>query len=204
MVKFREAIKGMSTKEKIDYIWEYYKLVIFGFIFLIAFVWLVADSIINQDPDPIGLTIISESSLTQVDELKNDFDSLNTSPHPLLFDHFYHQGGIIEDQALQMLERLATTIGVGQVDLLISPLPFAEQLIEEEILIPFDDQQLINQLNNLAIELLLIESDVYGISTSSNHVLTQYDGFTDSYIFLVASGRQHEEAITLIEQLIQE
>ncbi|WP_017472496.1 hypothetical protein [Amphibacillus jilinensis] len=202
MVKLRDALKGMTVREKVAYIWEYYKLHIIGSIFLLVFTWMLIDGLLTKGDQPLGITVVSEATieeLTSVEEqlllhTDNDFD--------ILFEYIQHQAGVMEGDSYEMLERLAMTIGVGQVDLLITNAPFAEQLIDENIIARLDDLINHNQLD-LRHEWLKIDGVAYGIPTANLLFFKDHQTFHDTYLFVPGSGRNKEESQALIEYLSQ-
>ncbi|MBM7541588.1 hypothetical protein [Amphibacillus cookii] len=200
MIKLKDALAGMKTAEKVEYIWEYYKLHIIGSIFLLVFVWLMVNGLLTKDAEPLGITVVSEATLAELETVEeqlllhmdNDFD--------ILFEYMQHQGGIVVGDSYEMLERLATSIGVGQVDLLVTNGPFAEQLIDENILSPLDEMMELDQLGS-SHERLEVDGVTYGIRTADLLFFKEHQTFQDTYLFVPESGRNKEESQALIKYL---
>lgn len=201
MIKLRDALQGMSMKEKIDYIWEYYKLPILGVLFFCIFAFLLIDGISSKGEEPVGFMVVSEADLATIEQLDQQINQ-HFSDLDVLFEHIQHRGGLIEDNALELMERLATRIGVGQVDILVTHVPFAEQLLSEDIFQPLGEMIDLEQLNSLAHELYEVDGVVYGIRTSELRIFSQYDVYQDTFLFVPASGRKNDEAKILIEDLL--
>lgn len=66
----REKLKNMSGKDKVWYIWEYYKFPIFGVILAIALIWTVAGSVYRS----------SFETVLHCMYLNNQAEELNTAP----------------------------------------------------------------------------------------------------------------------------
>lgn len=201
MVKLKDAIAGMSTKEKVDYIWEYYKLHIIGVLFLIIFAVLMVDGLLNKGEDPLGITVVSEANLEQINTVETELNALDFETFNLFFEHIQHQGGLIEDNAIELMERLAMTIGVGQVDILVTNAPFAEQLISEDILAPLDEIVDVNRLVEQGHQMLEVNGDIYGVSTAHFAIFDQHDVYHETYLFVPGSGRNKDEAELFIQYL---
>ncbi|MBU5593960.1 hypothetical protein KQI76_02180 [Amphibacillus sp. MSJ-3] len=203
MAKLREVLKGMSRKEQLDYIWEYYKLHIIGFILLIIFGWLMIDGFMNKGNEPVGITVVSEATIEVIDELELSINSLEFTDFDLFFEHIYHQGGLIENNAYDMMERLSMRIAVGQVDIMVTDDLFAEQLINEDIFLPLKEVIEPDQIDSFEEEGLVVNGVLYGIKTADLKIFDQYDVYQDTYLLVPASGRHREEAKQVIEYLTE-
>ncbi|BAM46910.1 hypothetical protein [Amphibacillus xylanus] len=201
MVKLSDQLKEMSGKERLDYLWEYYKWHLVGIIVLILFIWLAIDGLASKGEEPIGVTVISEATRDVVETLEIELESLDDDNFDIYFEHIQHQGGIIEENAYELIERLAMRIGVGQIDLLVTNDLFAEQLIGEDIFSPLD-QVLLDETVDLFIDdALVVNGVLYGIPTADLAIFNQYDAYQDTYLLVPASGKNKQKTARLVADL---
>lgn len=127
----KEKFMEMNTKQKVEYIWEYYRWHIVGVIVGIFAIWQVF-VIINKPPEPVYSTDIIVSGLISMDDEKSEqtLDKFRTE-----FDtniQFMPANWKVMDQSTMSTETLlALKIAVKEVDMFI--------LAEEK----FDKYQLI-------------------------------------------------------------
>lgn len=189
----------MSTREKIDYIWEYYKGWIIGAIFLVIFCVLMIDGFMSKGDEPIGVTILSETSLDGIRKIE---DNLSTLPFDIYVDHFYHEDGQMKEAGNQSLERLSTSLAVGQVDLFIMNEILVERMLIEGILLPLSDVLSVSIATFNERDMLVLGDTWYGIRADQLTVFQELKEADQLYITVPATARHYQEVNQLLEKYL--
>ncbi len=196
-MKLKEVLQGMTTKEKIDYVWEYYKGIIIGSFCFLIFMWLMVDGIMSKDEEPVGVTIFSSTSLEGIQAVEEAFSQLSFDVY---VDHFYHEGGKMIENGHQSLERLSTSLAVGQIDLFVINQQMAELMMLEEVLMPIDDIIDTTAIQIDAQDQLILESKWYGIRASQLSELQSLYKSEDLYVFIPATARHSEKIKQILKK----
>jgi len=143
---FKEATANMTSKEKINYIWEYYKLHILGSIAAIVLVVSIMHTILTQVDTHLHITFLSgfehtintlDSVLEREDEQVNDrsgpspgiwvdFEIIPTLKDLLLDDSAQSNSEIIVQALalnLELIPVFTTHAGAGVIDMIVTYLP---------------------------------------------------------------------------------
>ncbi|SFS95081.1 hypothetical protein [Halolactibacillus miurensis] len=195
-VKLKEAFQGMTTKEKVDYVWEYYKGIIIGSLCFLLFIWLMVDGFMSKDEEPVVVTILSRTSLAGIEEIEEAFSH---ETFDVYVDHIYHENGKIPENGMQSIERLSTSLAVGQIDLFVIDQTMAELMMLEEVLAPIDDMIDTTTIQIDQQDQLILENDWYGIRASTLSELQSLEKSDQLYVFIPATARH----VKKIEQLLK-
>lgn len=120
-MSIKEKMKGMSRKEKTQYIWEYYKLHIIVVIILTTFVGSYAYYAAGNTPAQLNITIIgSYIEQDRIDALQNkstaELIKDPKSKKEIIFDFL---GGNGQQLDLNTQMKLATSVAAKEIDILI-------------------------------------------------------------------------------------
>lgn len=195
-VKLREALKDMTTTEKIDYVWAYYKGIIIGGLCLLIFVWLMADGLMHKDEEPVGVTILSGTSLEGVQAVEKAFSD---QVFDVYVDHFYHEDGKMEENGYQSIERLSTSLAVGQIDLFVIDQKMAELMMLEDVLAPINEMIDTTEIQIDKKDQLILENQWYGIRASQLTELQSLNKSEELYIFIPNTARHLEKTEQLLK-----
>ncbi|MDR2940132.1 MAG: hypothetical protein LBV08_07420 [Clostridiales bacterium] len=118
-----KIIKGMAFKEKLGYIWEYYKLQIIIIIIAVAMLFSIIDRFLNPRPDTyisvsfLGGHISSEKIYEFQEYLNENFVPADINAEALV-NNFYTSSDPELDMALQV--KLTTMLMSSGIDVIIS------------------------------------------------------------------------------------
>lgn len=201
MKHFMNAVRTMTFKEAVDYIWEYYKLPIIGILGLVIFSWMFVDGLLAKEEDPLQIMIISEAPTDVIQELEMSLNEANPNDTFVHVENIHHQAGSITNNGYQQLQKLSASLSVGQVDILIAELPLAVQLIEEELLLPVTDvisDKLFVDLQKQAY--VDPTGSMYGIATNQLNPLFSSSWFDEAYAFIPATSNNLANMDTFLSQ----
>lgn len=154
----------MSPKERIAYIWEYYKFLIIGTIAAIILLFSLINSIGEKKEVVLNMTIVGKGVSTEgvvqlqeylTNELVNDKADEEVFIETLSYDKTSQDS--VSQTALQ---KLFAQISIGAIDLLI-----VEKEIFEDISAQQNSLLAINDFKGMD-KIITINEETYGISTS--------------------------------------
>lgn len=156
----REILSEMTTQEKINYIWEYYKFHIIGTIVVLILIIYTVHSVVNKKDDILNIVLMTQYADPEQIELVKD-----TLYQELLTDEERDSSNIIiqtirpnkdgkDIQAGMEMQKMVAELSAGYIDFFIADPDFFEQMNEEQQLMsyqnlegistfPFPDDQLL-------------------------------------------------------------
>lgn len=204
MKRLIETLKTMhNRREQIDYIWEYYKLHIIGSVAATIFIVLFIVNLFSQDEDIFQITVINQATLPAIEKLEEDISGQVVNDLSLYVEHIQHKGGMIEDNGYQLMQKMSTSLAVGQIDMLIAEPQFAAQLVKEGIFVPLSEVINLEQFNEEDYQFTMLDMDeVYGISTEKMTYFNEDQAFKDTYIYVPATSERQGEIQAVLEVLM--
>jgi len=175
-----ETIKSLKGRKRWDHIWEYYRIIIIGFVIFLLIMGSVIYNIVNPPPAPA--LIIAWTYGFQLPEFYDAFteelaDRLLLDPKKYTLEAlpFFTTGDAQLDMA--NIQRFAAMITIGDLDIVVGTQESIETYAYQELLI--DIQSL---LPAGAEGLLWAEgvdgiSSVYGVSILNSQILENADFF---------------------------
>ncbi|MCM3690483.1 hypothetical protein [Neobacillus niacini] len=160
----KAILAPMSPKERIAYIWEYYKFLIIGTIAAIILLFSLINSIGEKKEVVLNMTIVGKGVSTEgvvqlqeylTNELVNDKADEEVFIETLSYDKTSQDS--VSQTALQ---KLFAQISIGAIDLLI-----VEKEIFEDISAQQNSLLAINDFKGMD-KIITINEETYGISTS--------------------------------------
>ncbi|MCJ7841727.1 hypothetical protein MUB24_12630 [Lederbergia sp. NSJ-179] len=207
----REILSEMSTKEKMNYIWEYYKYFIIGFIVLVIFIVYTVYSIANKKEDILNIVLITDyASPEQVEQVKENLY------HNFLTDEERDTSNIIiqtlrlksEDmQAGVEMQKLAAQLSAGDIDFFIADQDFFEQMNQEGQLLSFQELEGIDDLPFQKEQLFYADDNdqkVTGVNISSNPVFQDLIQKEEEKILFIPINVKNKEVISRFVQFLIE
>lgn len=121
----KKTFQEMTVREKIEHIWEYYKLAVFGIIAGVALIIYIIMKILNPDPDMIlGVTLVNSYS-RMTGESENIFEQylLDNGYNPeeetiSVNESLYISEGGMGQSDMASLQALMAWTSVGEIDIL--------------------------------------------------------------------------------------
>lgn len=124
-IKFKDATQNMSTKEKVDYIWEYYKWLIFSSIAVVAIIFYTINT--HNPNTHLHLVVASGFEYTsnqfQFDDLDDDHEDEEISEFDKLFGNPY--GFMVDTEELSdtLAHLLLDDEQLGQYTIIVQNMP---------------------------------------------------------------------------------
>ena len=204
-LSLREGLKNKSFKEKLDYIWSYYKIHILAILILLFFVVSYVSAQINrQDPycniTYVGDYINVEELVPVKDKLNNIL--LNNNKHSVInFDSI-----ILDDKSstgVTMRQKLQVNIAAKQIDIAIVNKEFFEQNFSYNMFLNLES---LNEFSTLPLSnhKLIEKTDsngnngTYGIYVNDLNILKDINFTTDDNILVIISNTEHKDAVVNI------
>lgn len=203
MKRLIATLRTMSSKkEKIDYIWEYYKLHIIGSVSAIIFLVVMVGNIFGEEEKIFEVMVVSEANSTVIEQVEEDLSDHRFDAFTLFFEYIQHNGGKIEENAYQQMQKMSAALSVGQIDIIITDKSLAEQLIGEDLFLPLSEVIDLNQIDQENYQLVDFETDeIYGISTKNAAYLDDQT-FNDTFILVPATSRNQEYVQEVLNVLL--
>ena len=172
----KKKLKDMTLKEKIEYIWEYYRLHIIGTIIIIFIAGSIINGILNPPLPPFAGIALYEIYLGE--NFENEFEQtiteklINDPALEKLYIHSFISGG---DPSAEMAlgQKLMAMLTTNELDLFIAETDVFKDFIYEDMLLP------INEAGIFVPEELL----VYGQTLENPEELAYGINLKDSELF---------------------
>ena len=199
-LSLKEALENKPFKEKLDYIWYYYKIHILAILVLLFFVISFISAQIGKKDTYCNITYIGNSidvqELVPVKDKLNDI-VLNNDKHTVInFDSIFtdekSSGKLAMDQKLQV------NIAAKQIDIALVNKDFFEKNFPYEMFLnleslngfstlPLSNHDLIKNTND--------NNGTYGISVKNSSILKDIHFTDDDTILVVISNTEHNDAV---------
>lgn len=205
--KFWEMQKSMTFKEKIDYLWYYYKLHFIIFLFATISVTYLISGTVNSKEAALNVVFIGESfnteQLNQLNEKldqelisEQERDSLKVTLQNI---NLNSEGG---QQALAESQKFAAQLAAGSIDVLISDKQTFALLKEEGRALDLREATDLSNMNKEKHELITSESgQVIGISTSNMGKIESVTPIEDKVLYAPSNANNVDRIGKLIEFL---
>jgi hypothetical protein len=121
----KEKMSGLTKKEKISYIWEYFKYPIIGVVAGIAIMISIISGIINQKESVLGITLIGNYVDTNVlteFETKTSSELIKDNPKGkkiVSYDFLTVTDNPMDQYTMAAKEKLTVKVAAGEVDVII-------------------------------------------------------------------------------------
>jgi hypothetical protein len=191
----------MSPKEKMAYIWDYYKFHIIGTIAAIILLISFISSIGEKKEVVLNMTIIGQGVNTEgVVQVQDQLTSKlvqKKADEEISVQHLTYNKSSMDEASRAGIQKLSAEITLGSIDLMI---------VEKELFEEFSSQQSsLLALNDFKGSDKLIKSDekVYGISTSDIKLLAPLE-LDENKVLCVPSTTKNLKKINEFFTLISE
>ncbi|OLS33381.1 hypothetical protein [Bacillus sp. MRMR6] len=199
----KTILAPMSTKERISYIWDYYRFHIMGTIAAIILVIFLIGSVGEKKETYLNLTIMGTGLNTNhIVQIQEDLTNklVTDKDHEEVLVQSINYGQSSMDPASQVgIQKFTAEVSSGDIDVLIVQYEFFEKLSTQEALIDLDELG-VNFRDETVIK---TGENVYGIDASDIELLKplQLDG---NMVICVLRNTKNLDNITQFFTLITE
>ena len=199
-ITLKEGLENKSFKEKLDYIWYYYKFHILAILILVFLVVSYISTQINRQDPYCNITYIGNSidvgELVPVKDKLNNI-VLNNDKHSVInFDSIFTDG---ESSAkLAMDQKLQASIAAQQIDIALVNKDFFEKNFPYDMFLNLESLNGFSTLplsNHELIKKTDSNSGTYGISIKNSSILKDIHFADDNNILVVISNTEHNDAV---------
>jgi hypothetical protein len=202
-ISLREGLANNKTfREKLDYIWTYYKIHILGTLILIFFVGSYISAQLNRQDVYCNITYVGNTinveELTPVKNKLNDILLHNNKKSVINFESIFTDDK--STAGLAMTQKLQVSIAANQIDIAIVNKEFLEQNFSSEMFLNLES---LNEFSTLPLSNheLTKKTDstgtngTYGISVKNLKLLNDIHFANDDNILVVISNTEHNDAV---------
>lgn len=198
----KEGLENKSFKEKLDYIWYYYKFHILAILTLLFFVVSYISSQVNRQDVYCNITYIGDSinseNLVPVKDKLNDIVLHNVKNSVINFDSIFTDDTSSSGIAIQ--QKLTVNIAAKEIDIAIVNREFFNQNFIYDM---FFNLESLNGFSTLPLSNheLLKKTDAngnngtYGISSKNLSLFKDVHFANDDNIIVVISNTEHNDAV---------
>lgn len=201
-----KKLKGMSTKQKVQYIWDYYKIHIGGAILIFSIAFSLIYGQITKVDYIFNTTIIS-SGLTE--DVRIDFeDKLNDV---LIDENSKNEKAQVsyipinnpDDSGLELIMKFISKLTAKEVDIIIADESQMDGLVEDGAFLELSNIKYLDGTDN-DYYLSSIDNKIYGICLEDSPVLNAINYNTKGKILAISSTSLNiNDAAKVIKLLIK-
>jgi hypothetical protein len=197
----KAILAPMSPKERMAYIWDYYKIHIIGTIVAVILLISLISSIGGKKEVVLNLTVIGQGVNTEgVGQLQEQLTNTlvnDKSDEEVSVEHLTYNKSSMDEASRAGIQKLSAEITLGSIDLMI---------VEKELFEEFSSQKssllALNDIKGID-KLLNSEEKVYGISTSDIKLLAPLE-LDENKVLCVPSTTKNLKNINKFFSLISE
>lgn len=196
--------KEMSVKEKVEYIWDYYKIHIIAGLSITFLIGYFIYSQVTQINYIFNLTVLSNMQKEKSDSLQNELTRLlvnNQNKDEALVS-------ILPLKDTMSIQKLVAQISANEIDLIIMDKAEFNKFSNENMFIDLETLKELD-LNSIKYDKLKTEnnsaSGTYAISVENNKLLQEKGIDTkDKVIGIVASTKNVDKALSVLKWLLKQ
>ena len=201
-ITLKEGLENKSFKEKLDYIWYYYKFHILAILILLFFVVSYISAQINRQDSYCNITYVGNSiNVEELVPVKDKLNNilLNNDKHSVInFDSIFTDDK--SSSGLAMQQKLQVNIAAKQIDIAIVNKEFFEENFSYDMFLnleslngfstlPLSNHELIKKTDSNG------NNGTYGISAKNLTLLKDIHFADDDNILVVISNTEHNDAV---------
>jgi hypothetical protein len=202
------GLKSMSRKEKIQYIWDYYKLHIISVIIVIAVIASFIHGQLTKIDYVVNVTIIGNAiNESKKEEVEKKFTSL------VVKEGERRKQALIDviatdksELSYEMMQKFVVRIAAGEIDVVILDKGFFDSFVKQDMFIPLES---ISKINLSDIKQNKIEASgstnkaVYAISVEGNKELEAIGYNTKNKVLgIIASSKNKDNGIKVFKDIL--
>jgi hypothetical protein len=196
----KAILAPMSPKERIAYIWDYYKFHIIGTIVAIILLISFVSSIGGKKEVVLNMTVIGQGvnpeGVVQLQEQLTNKLVQDKADEEVFVQHLTYNTSSMDEASRAGIQKMSAEISLGAIDLMI---------VEKELFEEISSQNALLALNDFKGTKKLVPSDekVYGISTSDIKLLAPL-ALDENKVLCVPSTTKNLKKINEFFTLISE
>ena len=208
-------MKSMSSKEKIGYVWDYYKIHIIGGAVLIFVLISIIYGQITKIENIFNLTLMGPTiNDEKILDLEKDITSILISSAEKkkqasigLLQVSSQIGNMNNDFDAQLMQKFMAQVSVGEIDLLVLDKNNFDKFVEQKT---FSNLEEITELSQAAFKNKKLLGDssasgVYGIDAENNKKLENIGYDTkNKVICIVVTSKRKDKAVEIMKWLLIE
>lgn len=200
-----EKIKNIeNTKDKLDYIWDYYKIPIIGIVTTIALIIYILYLVFRHVPEDILDVTLMNSSVASEDEIKVDDDYLSFVGYDSEDYKVYIGAHITIDDSMSgsARERVAAMILAEEIDVLVwddEAFDYVKTLEASADLKNYLSESYIEKYSQYAV---YDDEVLIGFSFDDTKDITKELAMKETYVGIVETATNKNEAARFIEYLL--
>jgi hypothetical protein len=195
----KAILAPMSPKERIAYIWDYYKFHIIGTIVAIILLISFMSSIGGKKEVVLNMTIIGQGVNTEgVVQLQEQLTNklVQDADEEVSVQHLSYNKSSMDEASRAGIQKMAAEISLGSIDLMIVEKELFEEISSQNALLALNDFKGTNKL-------LPSDEKVYGMSTSDIKLLAPL-ALDENKVLCVPSTAKNLKKINEFFTLISE
>jgi hypothetical protein len=196
----KAILAPMSPKERIAYIWDYYKFHIIGTIVAIILLISFMSSIGGKKEVVLNMTIIGQGvnteGVVQLQEQLTNKIVQDKADEEVSVQHLTYNKSSMDEASRAGIQKMAAEISLGSIDLMIVEKELFEEISSQNALLALNDFKGTNKL-------LPSDEKVYGISTSDIKLLAPL-ALDENKVLCVPSTAKNLKKINEFFTLISE
>jgi hypothetical protein len=196
----KAILAPMSPKERMAYIWDYYKFHIIGTIVAIILLISFISSIGGKKEVALNMTIIGQGvnteGVVQLQEQLTNKLVQDKVDEEVSVQHLTYNKSSMDEASRAGIQKMSAEISLGAIDLMIVEKDLFEEISSQNALLALNDFKGTNKL-------LPSDEKVYGISTSDIQLLAPL-GLDENKVLCVPSTTKNLKNINKFFTLISE
>ena len=203
-MKISEKFKKLSFKDKIDYLWDYYKVPIIGAITAVVLIVYILYLVFRHVPEDVLNVTLINSAVTSESEVTLDDEYISFAGYDP-YDYQVSIGAYITiDNGMtgKAREFMAAKILAEEIDILFwdnEALDYVKTLEASADLEDYMPESYIEKYKNYAI---YENESLIGFSFDSKTDITKKLVMKESYVGMIGTAANKDEAVKFIEYLL--
>lgn len=208
----REKMQGMSSKQKANYIWYYYKFHFIGAIVLICMIISFIVSAANSKTSALGVTLMgSYADTNKLDELKNRAEDAlikdNKKKQEIRIEYLQKTDTGMDEMTSVSLQKLMATISAKEIDILILDKKDFENYAKQGTFKKLSSVPQLSTIDFTGYEFVKAKAtdtdtteEAYGISLDNLPALKDVSFDTKNKVLCIVTNGQHvDKAVEFIK-----
>ncbi|MFD2804576.1 hypothetical protein ACFSYB_06865 [Litchfieldia salsa] len=172
----------MSTKERIDYIWEYYKLPIILTLCSIFFIGYIVSSFLKEEEPFLNIMVVDHAQSQELNSLLSKINE-ETPDQKFQADYIMYSSENISSDSYAQVQKMFAHLSTGSVDMMI---------VDQELFDQLMDQKAFSPINNGNEEL-------YGVKISDMERFSEIPTYQDKLIGIPVNSQNRDYMIQFVE-----
>jgi hypothetical protein len=200
-------LKSMSRKEKLQYIWDYYKLHIIGMTvlaaFVVSFIYGQVTKISYVGNVAILGDVLEDSKRVKLEKIITGLVVKEGEKRKQAFVEAYSMG---KDQiGAQMMQKFMIKIAAGDIDVIVLDKELFEELVKQEIFLSIEKAKLEDsKLNKIELSLEGATNQVLAVSAEGSRLLESIGLDTrNKIIAMPRSSINKENGMKIFQEFIK-